>query len=805
MWRVVGLTRLTTFAYTLRYVFEEAPTTQGAKVEALAQHSAAVQQRTGEQLGQVQRQQERLPQQTSEYLQAQYDRQSALLEQQKEMRRQMDENRLYLEELYRLLRAAEQAVGMQGRQLESLAEAVQPHLQALLGAFELGAAPPVEQRPLGSDAVTVADEKDVTETEWENYFLSARIPDNTEYKTLDREVKSLYMGVNLQDAESRLSRLMADFYEILDRLNMEDIVQDEPKKVVGYLIEALRPPAFKSAVKDQLGRQAHKPAKNNIQLFLNSFMRFEEHMAVQHPHHQNSTKSASPPTAGGHLKKLQGGNQYVANMLAVAQDNKITSGIVEKEMTETLLDALDKADSKLKRQDLPKLSAVIGIGDKPVPVRSKVKLDLRFSTPGGPLILQNVICWVTQDFLPAQSLQEIWDMEDADDDRSRSLIIVLAYSGTAQVPEPTAEELQLQEEEDCACFPNFEASDKQDDREVIAVLEEKNKDVYDSGATHEYVDQLLTVLMKYRDVFRVKIGKDPPVDMPPMEITLKPGAVPVKCRARRYSPEHRAFLKNHVQELLEAGLCFWNPWNRWCSPPHIVQKPGVGNFRMTVDVKSANEQVEQVVWPMPILEVEFDRLCGSSRYFSLDFFKSFFQFAVAAQCQEIYSILTEDGVVTPTRVLMGGTNSVTYVQSTVQAMFADVFNNSLLIWIDDLLGYEANDDTLLKLLVRVLEICASKGLRLNLTKCAFYLREALWCGRVVSGEGVKHDPARIEALMSLPPPLSGNELQQVICALNWMRSSLPAYNKFVHPLVLQIEEGYMHAGYVIKIWRRKFC
>ncbi|KAG3235201.1 hypothetical protein PI124_g19763 [Phytophthora idaei] len=217
---------------------------------------------TAEQLGQVQMQQDRLAAQTSEYLQAQNDRQSALIEQQQEMRRQMQEHRHYLEDQYRLLKAAEEAVG--------------------------GAAPPAGSPPLEPSAVTVAagtnlpvppiyrgsskkekrdfmdsnaiytrrikalnqgtqakkfgmplsacteqgtmvricgfelfkEEKDVTEAEWRDYFLSARVPDNTAYKTLDREVKTLCMGVELQDAESRLSRLMADFYEIVNRLNM---------------------------------------------------------------------------------------------------------------------------------------------------------------------------------------------------------------------------------------------------------------------------------------------------------------------------------------------------------------------------------------------------------------------------------------------------------------------------------------------------------------------------------------------------------------------------------------------------------
>ncbi|KAE9291372.1 hypothetical protein PR003_g25052, partial [Phytophthora rubi] len=307
------------------------------QVEALAHHAAAAQQRTAEQLGQVQQQQDRLAAKTSEYLQAQHERQSALLEQQQEMRRQMEEHRQHLEEQYRLLKAAEEAVGLQGKRLESLAEAVQPHLQARWGAFAQGAAPSADSRPAGEPpAVTVAagtnlpvppiyrgsskkekrefmdsyaiytrriqalnqgtqakffvmplsacieqgtmvricgfemfkDEQDVTEAEWRDYFLSARLPDNTAFKTLEIEVKSLCMDTNLQDAESRLSRLMADFYEVVDRLNMGDFVQEEPKKVVKYLVEALRPLAFKNAVKDQLERQAHKSTKSNIKIFL---------------------------------------------------------------------------------------------------------------------------------------------------------------------------------------------------------------------------------------------------------------------------------------------------------------------------------------------------------------------------------------------------------------------------------------------------------------------------------------------------------------------------------------------------------
>ncbi|GMF10762.1 unnamed protein product [Phytophthora lilii] len=299
--------------------------------------------------------------------------------------------------------------------------------------------------------------------------------------------------------------------------------------------------------------------------------------------------------------------------------------------------------------------------------------------------------------------------------------------------------------------------------------------------------------MKFIDVFRIIIGRDPPMDMPPMEVTLKPGAVPVRCKARRYSPVHRAFLKKHINALISACLCYRNPRSKWCSPPYVVNKPEAGAHRMTVDVRGPNAWVESIVWPMPILETVFEQLRGSSRYFSLDL-QGFWQFAMAVLCQEIYSILTEDGVITPTRVLMGGTNSVAYVQSTVQQMFDELFNNGLMIWIDDLLGYADSDEGLLELLKKVLTICQTKGLKLNPEKRKFYVREALWCGRVVSGDGVCHDPARISALSNLPALTSGQELQQFVCALNWMRSSLPAFNKLIGPLVKMMEKVYERAG-----------
>ncbi|OWZ02823.1 hypothetical protein PHMEG_00025551 [Phytophthora megakarya] len=384
------------------------------------------------------------------------------------------------------------------------------------------------------------EEKNVSESEWQDYFLSARVPNNIAYKTLDKEVKTLCMDTSLLDAESRLSRLMAEFYEIVDRLNMEDVIQVEPKKVVGYLVDALRPPAFKSAVKNQLGRQIHKPTKANTETFLmwlrkelEDFMRFEAHITPR-------------------------------KLLAAAQ---------------------------------------------------KVSDD--------------------------------WDTSDVDDGPESKESSVLVCTGSLRNEERTPEENVLEDAENQACFPDFISEINAERKEIRGILLEKVDEARRFGASVGFVQELEQIFMQLIDVFCISIGRDPPVDMPPIEVKLKPGTSPVRRRARRYSPTHREFLKKHIEVLIAAGLCYHNTKSS-------------ERYRMTADVRGPNKCVEPVVWPMPILETVFEQLRGTSRYFSLDFFKGFWQFAMAEGCQEIYSILTEKCIIMPTRVLVGGTNSVAY-------------------------------------------------------------------------------------------------------------------------------------------------
>ncbi|GMF31949.1 unnamed protein product [Phytophthora fragariaefolia] len=162
--------------------------------------------------------------------------------------------------------------------------------------------------------------------------------------------------------------------------------------------------------------------------------------------------------------------------------------------------------------------------------------------------------------------------------------------------------------------------------------------------------QLRDLLVKYRDVFRLSFGQDPPIRVEPLRVRVRDGATPVRFSVRRYQPAHMQYLDQHVGELLASGLAYTYPSSRWATPPRIVAKQEPGSYRTTVETRAVNERTDPIQWPMPVLESALGMLEKATCYFTLDWLDS----------QGMSSIMTDRGIITPTRVLMGGTDAVAY-------------------------------------------------------------------------------------------------------------------------------------------------
>ena len=115
-------------------------------------------------------------------------------------------------------------------------------------------------------------------------------------------------------------------------------------------------------------------------------------------------------------------------------------------------------------------------------------------------------------------------------------------------------------------------------------------------------------------------------------------------------------------------------------------------------------------------------------------------------------------------------------------MFEELLWKKLIIWIDDLFGFATSIEDWYNTLDRVLEIAEAFGLKFNIDKCDLFLKEAKFAGRIFNEHGVKHDPARIQAMLDISHPVTARDLQQFLYGSQWMSRHIAGYNKHVEPL-----------------------
>jgi len=97
----------------------------------------------------------------------------------------------------------------------------------------------------------------------------------------------------------------------------------------------------------------------------------------------------------------------------------------------------------------------------------------------------------------------------------------------------------------------------------------------------------------------------------------------------------------------------------------------------------------------------------------------------------------------------------------------------VLIWIDDLLVYSKSFEEHLQNLGKVVQHQVEPQ-----EKRAVCTAHHLVWGEI-SKDGVSFDPAYLKERSELPRPVTGKLLQQLISALNWIRSTIPDYARNV--------------------------
>jgi hypothetical protein len=266
---------------------------------------------------------------------------------------------------------------------------------------------------------------------------------------------------------------------------------------------------------------------------------------------------------------------------------------------------------------------------------------------------------------------------------------------------------------------------------------------------------------------------------------LSPG--PMYPVSQDQEEELRKFLKKNL------GKGFIRESNSPMASPILFVRKKNGSLRLCVDYRRLNNLTRKNRYPLPLITELMDRLQGAKWFTKFDVREGFYRIRIAKGFEWLTAFKTRYGLYEFTVMPMGLTNAPATFQSVINKALHEYLDIFVTAYLDDVLVYSRGTlEEHIEHVKKVLRKLKECKLYLQPGKCEFHTKETDFLGFIISTEGVKMDPKKVQTVQEWPKPKTVKDVQSFLGFANYYRRFIKHYSRISAPLteVTKKEKGF---------------
>jgi len=227
-----------------------------------------------------------------------------------------------------------------------------------------------------------------------------------------------------------------------------------------------------------------------------------------------------------------------------------------------------------------------------------------------------------------------------------------------------------------------------------------------------------------------------------------------------------SILREEISKLLRNGLIEPSK-SSWSFSVILVPKKN-GKWRMVVDYRKLNDITIKDVYSLPYIEKILFSIGNKIKYLTtLDLFFGFHQIPMEKEDRDKTCFTTMFGNYNYKVMPFGLCNTPATFQREMNRIFLPLIGKCMFIYMDDLVIFSFTLEQHILDLQKVFDIIKENGLKANLSKCHFIKQEVEVLGHILSTEGIKPVPEKVDVISKWELPKNITQLRSFLVAIEY--------------------------------------